>query len=179
MNERSSRDNAMAQSQTPIWHPIDKLPLIASVIDEQLKDNEEQLQNLAPPGRKAPVSDDALVARIIRVYTEQQDCKGRPTNRREIRVSLTPGFVQLLWPHATRFRQGSGTTGNMTVGDESTYGKTRSKGVTCRGLEKCVSAQTRSCTWRFCEGNSVARPPWPARFGDSFLAWESRLLLWR
>lgn len=61
----------MDESQTPIWHPISNLPLIASLIDEQLESCEEQLQNLDPPSRKAPVLDDALVARIIRAYTEQ------------------------------------------------------------------------------------------------------------
>ncbi len=59
--------------ETPIWHPISKLPLIGTLIDEHLEDCEEQLQNLDAPGRKAPVLDDALVARIIRVYTEQQE----------------------------------------------------------------------------------------------------------
>ena len=63
----------MDESPTPIWQPLDKLPLIASLIDEQLKGCQEQLQNLAPPGRSAPVLDDALVARIIRLYTEQQE----------------------------------------------------------------------------------------------------------
>jgi len=63
----------MDESQTPIWYPITKLPLIASLIDQQLESCEEQLQNLAPPGRKAPVLDDALVTRIFRVYTEQQE----------------------------------------------------------------------------------------------------------
>ena len=57
----------------PIFHPISALPLIASLIDEQLESCEEQLQNLDPSDRKAPVLDDALVARIIRLYTEQQE----------------------------------------------------------------------------------------------------------
>ncbi len=63
----------MDESQTPIWYPISKLPLIGTLIDEQLKSCEEQLPNLDPPGRKAPVLDDALVARIIHAYTEQQE----------------------------------------------------------------------------------------------------------
>ena len=63
----------MDGSLTPIWHPISQLPLIASLIDGQLEECEEQLQNLRPEGRKAPVLDDALVQRIIRVYREQQE----------------------------------------------------------------------------------------------------------
>lgn len=63
----------MNESKRPIWHPIEKLPLIASIIDEQLESCREQLRNLDPDGRKAPVLDDALVERMIRLYTEQQE----------------------------------------------------------------------------------------------------------
>jgi len=63
----------MDGSQTPIWHPISRLSLIASLIDEPLCDCEDQLQNLNPPGREAPILDDALVERIIRVYSEQEE----------------------------------------------------------------------------------------------------------
>jgi hypothetical protein len=62
----------MPPSPTPIWHPIDKLPLIGMLIDEQLKDCQVQLQNINPP-RRRPVLDDALVERIIRTYSETQE----------------------------------------------------------------------------------------------------------
>ena len=59
--------------EPPIWHSLEKLPLIASLIDGQLETCQEQLRNLNPAGRKSPVLDDALVERMIRVYTEQQE----------------------------------------------------------------------------------------------------------
>ena len=63
----------MDGSPTPNWHPISRLPLIVSIIDEQLEGCEEQLRNLDPPGRPRPVLDDALVQRILRVFGEQME----------------------------------------------------------------------------------------------------------
>jgi hypothetical protein len=65
--------SGMNESNNPIWHPLEKLPLIASLIDGQLETCQEQLRNLNPAGRKASVLDDALVERMIRVYTKQQE----------------------------------------------------------------------------------------------------------
>jgi hypothetical protein len=63
----------MNESKRPIWHPLENLPLIASLIDGQLEDCQKQLRNLDPEDTKAPVLDDALVQRIIRLCTEQQE----------------------------------------------------------------------------------------------------------
>ena len=54
---------------TPRWQPIASLPLVAHVIDGQLKAAEEQhrLLRLARPG----ALDDATVERIVRVVTEE------------------------------------------------------------------------------------------------------------
>src|SRR5512135_533297 len=63
----------MSKSKTPIWQPLEKLSLFASLIDEQVEACQKQLENLDPTdGRKSPVLDDALVQRMFRVYREQQ-----------------------------------------------------------------------------------------------------------
>ena len=64
---------ALMNPTTPSGPPLEKLPLIASLIDGQLETCQEQLRNLNPAGRKASVLDDALVERMIRVYTKQQE----------------------------------------------------------------------------------------------------------
>lgn len=63
----------MNESKNPIWHPLEKLPLFASLIDEQVEACQKQLENLDPlDGRKSPILDDAIVERMFRVYREQQ-----------------------------------------------------------------------------------------------------------
>jgi hypothetical protein len=54
---------------TPRWHPIASLPLIARVIDGQLKAAEEQRRLLlqARPGSL----DEATIGRVARVFTEE------------------------------------------------------------------------------------------------------------
>lgn len=57
--------------RTPRWHPIASLPLIAGVIDGQLKAAEEQHRLLlqAQPGSL----DNATVKGVVRVFTEEQE----------------------------------------------------------------------------------------------------------
>lgn len=62
---------ASPHKPTPRWHPIASLSLIARVIDGQLEAAEEQHRLLlqARPGSL----DDAIVERVVRVYTEEVD----------------------------------------------------------------------------------------------------------
>jgi hypothetical protein len=59
--------------QQPIWHPISKLSLIAYAIDGELEAVEENTLSLKELLSRPYSLDDALVARVIRVYTEQRD----------------------------------------------------------------------------------------------------------
>lgn len=61
----------MAQDQTPNWQPISALPRIASLIDGMLHETEKQYHTLQQAKGRPHVLDDALVARVIRVYTAQ------------------------------------------------------------------------------------------------------------
>jgi hypothetical protein len=57
----------------PDWQPIDRLPLIASVIDGMLAADREQHATLLE-ARPAPhLLDDATIARVKRVFREQRD----------------------------------------------------------------------------------------------------------
>jgi hypothetical protein len=58
-----------SEKPTPRFHPITRLPLIAGVIDGQLEAAEEQYRLLlqARPGSL----DDAIVTRVVRVFTEE------------------------------------------------------------------------------------------------------------
>jgi hypothetical protein len=61
----------MAEKPTPRFHPIARLPVIATLVDGQLEGAEEQYQLLlqARPGSL----DDATVARVVRVFTEEME----------------------------------------------------------------------------------------------------------
>ena len=59
--------------QQPIWHPISKLSLIAYAIDGELEAVEENTISLKESLNRPYSLDNALVARVIRVYTEQRD----------------------------------------------------------------------------------------------------------
>jgi len=62
---------ATPHKPTPRWHPIASLALVARVIDGQLEAAEEQHRLLL---QARPVSlDDAIVERVVRVYTEEVD----------------------------------------------------------------------------------------------------------
>lgn len=63
----------MNDHPTPNWQPLSRLPMIASLIEGQLKDAKDQLKTLSEARHKPYVLDDAIVARILKVYTEQSD----------------------------------------------------------------------------------------------------------
>lgn len=57
----------------PTWHPISALPLIAHHVEGTLAASEEQLATLGHARERPYVLDDATVARLERVYTEQRE----------------------------------------------------------------------------------------------------------
>jgi hypothetical protein len=59
--------------EEPHWQPLSALPLIAPLIREMLKDTDEQYQTLREAEEKPHALDDALVDRVIRVYTDQAE----------------------------------------------------------------------------------------------------------
>jgi len=63
----------MPQDQEINWQPISTLPMIASLIRETLKNTEEQYQTLMEAEDKPHVLNEALVERIIRLYTVQAE----------------------------------------------------------------------------------------------------------
>jgi cell division septum initiation protein DivIVA len=60
----------MQDTPTPAWQPIERLPLIAEMIDGYLADAQKQEQTLREARQRPHVFDDALVDRIDRVYGE-------------------------------------------------------------------------------------------------------------
>jgi|GEM_PF-490695 len=63
----------MAEKPTPEWKPIDHLPLIGTMIDTSLKDNEAFYQTLLDGKSKPHLFDDSSVERILKVYAEQRE----------------------------------------------------------------------------------------------------------
>lgn len=63
----------MQDTPTPGWQPIERLPLIAEMIDGYLADAQEQEQTLRKARQRPHVFDDAPVDRIARVYGEALD----------------------------------------------------------------------------------------------------------
>ena len=61
----------MAQKQTPNWQPISALPMIASMVDSLLEGAQEQYETLQEARDRPYVLNDAIVERIIKVYTAQ------------------------------------------------------------------------------------------------------------
>jgi len=61
----------MSRQPQPTWQPITQLPLIASVIDGMLV--EEQYRLLQQARSKPHVLDDATIGRVIAVSTTQRD----------------------------------------------------------------------------------------------------------
>ena len=59
--------------QEPHWQPISALPMIAQLIRGTLENTNEQYQTLLPAEDKPHVLDDALVDRVIRLYTAQAE----------------------------------------------------------------------------------------------------------
>ena len=58
----------MTESDEPQWQPLSQLPFIASIIDGQLSDVEEQWETLQEGRSRPHVFDDTLVDRIERVF---------------------------------------------------------------------------------------------------------------
>ena len=63
----------MAGQQTPEWKPINYLPLIGTMIDTSLRENEAFYQTLSEAKPKSHVLDDHTVERILKVYGEQRE----------------------------------------------------------------------------------------------------------
>ena len=59
--------------EEPHWQPLSALPMIAQLIRETLKDTDEQYQTLREAEEKPHALDDALVDRVIRLYTVQAE----------------------------------------------------------------------------------------------------------
>lgn len=62
----------MSNKQEPNWQPINNLPMIASIIDGQVAEAENQLRNLLTARPKPYVLNDYTINRIIKVFKEQQ-----------------------------------------------------------------------------------------------------------
>jgi len=63
----------VAEQATPNWQPIDKLPLIAPMIDGMLEAAEEQYPSLQDARSRPYVLDDYTVGRVVEVYTAQRN----------------------------------------------------------------------------------------------------------
>ncbi len=70
---RAPRPQRPPDEPEPTWQPISRLPLIASIIDGMLADDQQTYATLLEARPKPHVLDDATVARTRRVFTEQQD----------------------------------------------------------------------------------------------------------
>ena len=62
----------MLEDQKPQWLPLNKLPLIASMIDGMLTDTEEQYQTLLEARPRPHVLDDYTVGRVTKLYRDQR-----------------------------------------------------------------------------------------------------------
>ena len=60
----------MTETDEPQWQPLSQLAFIASIIDGQLSDVQEQWETLQEGRSRPHVFDDALVDRIEQVYGE-------------------------------------------------------------------------------------------------------------
>jgi hypothetical protein len=56
---------------TPNWQPLSALPMMASMISEQLADVQQQLETLQSVQSRPHVLDEATVKRLLQVYREQ------------------------------------------------------------------------------------------------------------
>ena len=59
-------------NQTPRWRPISDLPVVASILDSMLHDDEGQYRTLCECRPKPYVLDDHTVGRVIQVFTQQK-----------------------------------------------------------------------------------------------------------
>ncbi len=58
---------------TPQWQSISALPTTGSVIDEMLVNAEKHYKTIHEAKGRPHVFDDALVARIVQIHTDQLD----------------------------------------------------------------------------------------------------------
>ena len=73
MGAKLSGGEDMEQQEKPQWQPIEKLSLIARVIDGMLQATNEQYETLQPARQQPYVLDDYTVNRTIKVYIDQKD----------------------------------------------------------------------------------------------------------
>ena len=59
-------------NQTSRWRPISDLPVMASILDSMLHDDEGQYRTLCECRPKPYVLDDHTVVRVIQVFTQQK-----------------------------------------------------------------------------------------------------------
>ena len=59
-------------NQTSRWRPISDLPVMASILDSMLHDDEGQYRTLCECRPKPYVLDDHTVGRVIQVFTQQK-----------------------------------------------------------------------------------------------------------
>lgn len=59
-------------NQTSRWRPISDLPVMASILDSMLHDDEGQYRTLLECRPKPYVLDDHTVGRVIQVFTQQK-----------------------------------------------------------------------------------------------------------
>ena len=69
---RPTGEEIMPNQLTPQWQPIEKLPLIASLIDGTLDTTSEQYESLTEAKQQPYSLDDALVNRAIKAFTNQK-----------------------------------------------------------------------------------------------------------
>ena len=62
----------MAETPTPRWRPIADLPIIASMLDSLLHDDEGQYRTLLECRPKPSVLDEHTGDRVIRVFTQHK-----------------------------------------------------------------------------------------------------------
>jgi signal transduction histidine kinase len=61
----------MPRRKEPTWHPISALPVVGAAIMGMLESAEDQVRLLLEADEHPYALDDATVARLIRVYSEQ------------------------------------------------------------------------------------------------------------
>jgi hypothetical protein len=84
--------------EEPYWQPLSALPMIAQLIRETLNSTDEQYQTLREAEEKPYVLDDALIDRVIRLYTVQAEdvVLFEEQLTRWKKETLTPGQEQVI-----------------------------------------------------------------------------------
>jgi hypothetical protein len=62
----------VSEERTPRWRSIRDLPIVASILDSMLHDDEGHYRTLLECRPKPYVLDDVTVDRVIRVFTQQK-----------------------------------------------------------------------------------------------------------